>query len=30
MLERERDMPPPVRKAIAEELRLMEEDDYIV
>jgi thymidylate synthase len=30
MLERERNMPAPVRKAIAEELRLMEEDDYIV
>lgn len=30
MLEREKDMPVPVRKAVEEELRLMEKDDYIV
>jgi thymidylate synthase len=30
MLERERDMPEEVRKAIAEELRAMEGDDYVV
>ena len=30
MLEREKDMPEKVRKAIAEELRLMEEKDYLV
>jgi len=30
MLEREKDMPVPVRKAVEEELRLMEMDDYIV
>jgi len=30
MLEREQDMPEKVRKAIAEELRLMEEEDYVV
>jgi len=30
MLEREKDMPEKVRKAIAEELRLMEEEDYVV
>jgi len=30
MLEREKDMPVPVRKAVEEELRLMEKDDYVV
>lgn len=30
MLEREKDMPDPVKKAIKEELRLMEKEDYIV
>lgn len=30
MLEREKDMPDEVRSAIAEELRKMEDDDYIV
>ena len=30
MLEREKDMPQNVRKAIAEELRLMEKKDYVV
>jgi hypothetical protein len=29
-LEREKDMPVSVRKAVEEELRLMEKDDYIV
>jgi hypothetical protein len=30
MLEREKDMPDKVRKAIEEELRQMEKDDYLV
>ena len=30
MLEREKDMPEEVRQAIAEELRAMEGDDYVV
>jgi hypothetical protein len=30
MLEREKDMPPKVRKAIEEELRSMEKKDYVV
>lgn len=30
MLEREKDMPPKVRKSIEEELRLMEKKDYVV
>jgi thymidylate synthase len=30
MLEREREMPEKVRKAVEEELRLMEKDDYVV
>ena len=30
MLEREKDMPEKIRKSIADELRQMEEDDYVV
>jgi hypothetical protein len=30
MLAREDDMPPAVKQAIAEDLKAMEEDDYVV